>query len=541
MKKTGMLLVAVLQLFCLVQLRAQTPKILWWYNTNDFAAGQSAAKDFDGDGKYEVVFSCYRNDSNIYALNAESGTLLWKYNTSPPGSHGCNDVAPIIYDVDNNNTQEVIVPSSCNPKTYCLNGTNGSLKWVCNTRGSDSPPTIADIDNDNKPEILHGEFNGYVICINAENGSVAWEILVDPNSWVQTAPTIVDLNGDGQLDFVVATWNFNNKDSVFAYRGDTRQRMWAYPVHSHMYHGTAVSDLDLDGKPELVIGAYNDTLYCLNGENGSVNWKYKGSGYIGGPASLGDLDFDGVCDVVFPNGSRVTALRSNGTLKWDYIIPNFGQCFRGAALADINNDYNLDVVFGNDKGILTALNGTTGIPLWNLNLATHFGKPQYQLLHAPVIADFNNDDTLDVFIAGGYGIYSPTNMSGNFGRAYMISVGKGKGPNWLMFQRDIRRQSSMCDYKPVTAINEQTDTKSVSLMAYPNPAEHLISLRISTATGLNHSILIYNTEGRLVHKTENSTDKEINLNIEEWKSGVYFIQLKNDKGTIGTEKFVIRR
>jgi hypothetical protein len=158
-----------------------------------------------------------------------------------------------------------------------------------------------------------------------------------------------------------------------------------------------------------------------------------------------------------------------------------------------------------------------------------------------VIADFNNDDTLDVFIAAGYGIYSPTNMSGNFGRAYMISVGKGKGPNWLMFQRDIRRQSSMCDYKPVTAINEQTDTKSVSLMAYPNPAEHLISLRISTATGLNHSILIYNTEGRLVHKTENFSDKEINLNIEEWKSGVYFIQLKNDKGTVGTEKFVIQR
>ncbi len=541
MKKTGILLAAVFNLIFLVQLRAQTPKILWWYNTNDFSAGQSAAKDFDGDGKYEVVFSCYRNDSNIYALNAESGSLLWKYNTSAPGSHGCNDVAPVIYDVDNNNTQEVIVPSSCNPKTFCLNGTNGSVKWVCNTRGSDSPPTIADIDNDNKPEIIHGEFNGYVICINAENGSVAWEILVDPNSWVQTAPTIVDLDGDGQLDFVVATWNFNNKDSVFAYKGNTQQRLWAYPVHSHMYHGTAVADLDLDGKPELVIGAYNDTLYCLNGENGSVNWKYKGAGYIGGPASLGDLDFNGVCDVVFPNGSHITALKSNGTLKWDYAIPNFGQCFRGAALADINNDYNLDVVFGNDKGILTALNGTTGSPLWNLNLATHYGNAQYQLLHAPVIADFNNDDTLDVFIAGGYGIYSPTNMTGNFGRAYMVSVGKGKGPNWLMFQRDIRRQSSMCDYVPVTAINELSEREGTISTVYPNPAENTVRWRISNASGSLQTLIIYNAEGRQVHMLENFPHKETELNVAGWQNGIYFFRWYANTGIVDQGKFVIQR
>ncbi len=360
MKKTIIFLAVVLNLVFSMPFCAQTPKILWWYNTYDFSAGQAAAKDFDGDGKYEVVFGCYRNDSCIYALNAENGSLLWKFNASPTGSHGCNDDAPVIYDVDNNGTQEVIVPGSCNPKTFCLNGANGSVKWVCNTRGSDSPPTIADLDNDGKPEILHGEFGGYVLCINGEDGSVAWEIAVDINSWVQTAPTIADLDGNGQLDFVVATWNFSYKDSIFAFNGSTKQKMWAYPVHDHVYHGTAVADIDLDGKPELVLGSYNDTLYCLNGENGSIKWKYKGTGYVGGPAVIGDLDLNGVCDIVFPNGSDVTALTSSGVLKWKYTIPNLGQCFRGAALADINNDYKLDVVFGTSKGSLIALNGING-------------------------------------------------------------------------------------------------------------------------------------------------------------------------------------
>ena len=37
---------------------------------------------------------------------SENGTLKWKFNASAPNSHGCNDVAPTIYDVDNNGTQE---------------------------------------------------------------------------------------------------------------------------------------------------------------------------------------------------------------------------------------------------------------------------------------------------------------------------------------------------------------------------------------------------------------------------------------------------
>lgn len=73
--------------FACNSLFSQTPKIKWWYNTNDFSAGQTAAKDIDGDGKKELVFGCYRNDSSIYALNSENGTLLWKYNASAVGTH----------------------------------------------------------------------------------------------------------------------------------------------------------------------------------------------------------------------------------------------------------------------------------------------------------------------------------------------------------------------------------------------------------------------------------------------------------------------
>lgn len=536
-KTSAIVCVSIICFFISQNIYAQVPKIKWWYNTYDFSAGQAAAKDIDNDGKLEVVFGCYRNDSSIYALNGEDGTLLWKYNASAVGSHGCNDVAPIIYDVDNNGTEEVIVPGSCNPKTFCFNGATGTPTWIVNTRGSDSPPTIADIDNDGKPEILHGEFLGYVMAINAENGTQAWEILVDSNSWIQTAPTIVDLDNNGQLDFVVATWNFNYLDSVFAFRGDNQARLWAFPIHDHIYHGSAVADLDNDGKPEIVIGSYNDTLYCLNGENGTVNWKYAAAGAISGPVSLGDIDNDGSCDVVFGGGGQITALTGAGALKWSYTVPNGGYTFRGVALADITNDSYLDVIFGTyNTGVLYALNGNNGSLIWNLDLRAHYGDPLFQLNHAPVVADFDNDDTLDVFVVGGYGIYSATNMTGNFGRAYMVSAGKGNGPNWLMFQRDIRRQSSLC-FSTATNIKDENVFNNESLTISPNPSNS--NIKFSLKNKGNYNLRIYNSSGKLVHESNYISTENIKLNINDWPSGIYFSVLKDEKGVSSQKKFVV--
>ena len=51
--------------------QGQTPRILWRFDTKGASFGQSAAGAIDGDGELELVFGCYRNDSAVYALNAE--------------------------------------------------------------------------------------------------------------------------------------------------------------------------------------------------------------------------------------------------------------------------------------------------------------------------------------------------------------------------------------------------------------------------------------------------------------------------------------
>ncbi len=516
----------------------QTPHLKWWFNTYDASFGQTAAGDIDHDGKLELVFGCYRNDSCVYALNAEDGTLLWKYNTHPAGYEGCNDVAPIIFDVDGDDSLEVVVPSSCNPVTYCFNGRTGAVKWQTPTYGSDSPPTIADIDNDGKPEILHGEFGGYVICLNGEDGSVAWKIPVDVSTTstrINTAPTLVDLDNNGQLDFVVASWK-GEPNRVFAYRGDNQSLLWTYPLNDWVYHGTAVADLDNDGKPELVIGDYSGKLYVLNGENGSLAWTHTFSAgfYIGAPASIADLDGDGSCEVVISSWYKILALRSDSTEFWNYSIPGYGQSFRGVVLSDVDNDNLPDVIFGTDNGLVIALKGTTGDTLWTMNLEAHYNQP-FDIDHAPIIADFDNDDTLDLFIVGGHAEYP--DFQNDYGRAYALSIGNGKGPDWLMFQRDCFRQSSLCTDTSNMGVSVPVMDHSVTV--FPNPAAGSIAIRFPTREMKTQSLVIMNALGQFVLEFDNLRSNEVIIERGKLKNGLYHFALKDDNGTIGGGTFII--
>lgn len=517
---------------------AQSPRILWSFDTYDSSFGQSAAGDIDGDGWMELVFGCYRNDSSIYALNAENGGLLWKYNAHAPNAEGCNDVAPLIFDVTGSDEPEVLVPASCNPVTYCFNGADGEVIWESPTHGSDSPPTIADVDNDGDLEMLHGEFGGYVKGFEAATGVLEWEISVDANSWIQTAPTIVDLNMDGQLDFVVSTWNFNNEDSIYAFRGDTQEKLWSYPIGDVMYHGTAVADLDGDDYPELLVGSYNDTLYCINGEDGSTYWKYRGGGgYVGAPATLGDLDNDGSCDVVLMSGSRVIALEGNGSFKWQYTIPQFGQAFRGCALADITEDQYPDVIFGTTTGVLYALRGENGSVIWTKDLAADYGNQDFALDHAPLIADFNGDDSLDVFIVGGYSTYP--DFENNFGRAYMLTAGKGNGPDWLMFQRDERRQSSLCGQEAVSiALNPE---RHPDLLLYPNPSRDQVNFSPSGSMSKFRSMRVFSITGSELSISVEPGQRggEGSFSVEGWPTGIYLVEVRLKNGEIIRSRLLV--
>jgi outer membrane protein assembly factor BamB len=530
MKKFYLSLILFLGIF--ISLHSQTPSILWHYNTHDASFGSAALGDLDNDGRPEIAFSCYWGDSCIYVLNAEDGSLVWKKNMG-----GCNDAAPIIFDVDGDSMPEVLLGSSCNPVLTCFNGSDGSIKWQTPFGGTDSPMSIADIDGDGQMEILVGDFEGDLNCFRALNGTLKWQVVVDSNAAIEASPALVDVNNDGHRDIIVNTWAYGgsgDSTAIYAYDGMTHNLIWKNPIPTDViYHGAAFGDVDEDGKPELAITSYDGNVYLLNGENGSVAWQYPTTNltYIADPVTIGDLDNDNHLDLVYSGGyGEVDALDRFGALKWTFMMPMYESSFRGASLADVNNDDTLDVVFAGSNGVLYALNGSRGNLLWDINLRTDYGDSSYSLQQGPVISDFRNDDTLDVFVAGGYANYP--NIQTDFGRAYAIKIGKSPGPAWTMFQHDYWRSNCMCNPSPTGM--DFPNENSLNVSSAPNPFSENIVFNISLDKNVVMNASVFNMQGVAVKIFSDATMNAGNYqytwegkdnNGNELPSGIYFFRV----------------
>ena len=526
--------------------KCQTPSVLWRFNTHDMSFGNAAIDDLLGNGKLEIAFSCYWGDSNIYVVHAEDGALLWKANMG-----GCNDAAPIIYDVFGNGKKEIILASSCNPVLTCFDGANGNIIWQTPFGGTDSPPSI-DLDSNGKPQILVGDFEGRLNCFSADSGKLKWQVMVDDSAAIEASPALVDINNDGHPDIIVCTWSFggfHDSTAIYAYDGLTHNLLWKNPVPSDwIYHGAAFGPVIEDGHPELAITSYDGHVYLLNGPDGALKWAYPTTGlaYIGDPVTIGSLKNDGHLEMVYSGGyGEEDALDRNGNLLWSFFMPSYESSFRGAALADVNNDDTLDVVFACTNGKVYALNGSRGNLLWEINLRADYGDSNFQLEHGPLIASFKKDDTLDIFVEGGHTFYP--NIDSDFGRAYAIKVGVGKGPDWTMFQHDYTRSNCVCNPSP-NAINEVKNS-SLTAREYPNPFSNYVTFNVHLDKSSELSVIVYNMQGVAVKTFTNKRLPEGNYEFtwngtgdsgNKLADGVYYCKMIADKN-MTVKKLVLSR
>ncbi len=346
-----------------------TGNLLWVFPPADsdmvpqLIAKAFSVDDLDGDGKPEIVFGWGAAPNGaVFCINWD-GTLKWKW--SSPEAHFRYGGA-LARDFDGDGKKEVVVAGS-DAKVYMFTHT-GELRWVSFLppgRSVDSMVNAFDIDRDGQIEVLafsrslgegpgtEGGLNGVFYCLDGRTGMEKWSwsspLWVD---WLHNMPTIADVNGDGEYEIVFGLWRLDSGADggmvVISFYGTEVARKH---VTGNVAHNAMLGDIDGDGKPEIFMGIRGGLYYCL-GPDLKEKWAFNITKVIGKVArpvnmggALGDVTGDGKINVVFQSwqNNSIIVLDNQGKLAaepYNLKVDATGS----VALGDVDKDGKVDIV-----------------------------------------------------------------------------------------------------------------------------------------------------------------------------------------------------
>lgn len=233
---------------------------------------------------------------------------------------------------------------------------------------------------------------------------------------VTTALALLDIDGDGDLDLVVANSKASNRLYLNDGTGVFTDASTRLPEEQHETNGIAAGDVDGDGDPDLVLAngwprAQFNRLY-LNVDGTFVDAtesRLPASMDVTRAVALGDADGDGDLDLFFGNGSPGSTGRPNQLLLNDgagqfsdasnQLPANFGNT-SSIALGDLDGDGDLDALIGNEASLgeqnrIYRNDGTgTFVDVTSSNFPLF---PDATL--AVQLADIDGDGSLDAIVA----------------------------------------------------------------------------------------------------------------------------------------------
>jgi len=197
------------------------------------------------------LFVIGNGDGNVYALDAESGSLQWTFETG----HRVWATPLIVSDT--------VYVGAMDRRLYALSLQTGEPKWEFEREGAfASTPVLRD------GTIFIGAFDDTIYAIDAETGSEQWHF--QGEDWFWGSPAL-------------------HEDTVFAV--DVMGRVYAFDAATgdERWHKFLVTDQDQpvpvragpalgeDGG-QLFVSAENGTLYALDTSDGFVEWSQIAEG-----------------------------------------------------------------------------------------------------------------------------------------------------------------------------------------------------------------------------------------------------------------------
>lgn len=300
--------------------------------------------------KYTVIVSSTNTSATIYfgssnnhfyALNAEAGTLLWKFSSTASFAYS----SPTF----ENNTVYV---GGIDNYVYAFNATTGQIKWRTGlgTTGIESNAVVVN------GTVYVGCNDDYLAAIDAATGIVKWRFYTGSN--ISASPTV----GHGTVYFG------SSDNNLYALDSATGTLKWKFAT------GAMINQ----SGPALVngvvyVGSRDGNLYAINALTGNQKWRFSAGGisleqssptvangivYIGSWYNISNFS---------QKGSLFAVDANTGQLVWEK-LQNTGisssPCVVNGRLYITADDLNLH-----------ALDAATGTTLWTKRVLANSASP----------------------------------------------------------------------------------------------------------------------------------------------------------------------
>ncbi len=236
-----------------------------------------------------VYFGAGYADDNIYALNANTGALLWSYYTGSPMTS-----SPVV------SNGVVYIGVTNTDKLYALNANTGAFIWSYQMPSNiECSPAVANgivyIGSDNPDHKLY--------AVNAITGKLVWK-----HGMSNDAPYSLSVVNDIVYVGVQITGKFYAFDAI------SGTLKWLYATGSRIDSSPAVAN------GVVYIGLDNGSLLALNATTGILQWSYDASinskyAFYSSPAIANGIVYDAAAGL---NAKMIALDATTGILLWTY-------------------------------------------------------------------------------------------------------------------------------------------------------------------------------------------------------------------------------
>jgi hypothetical protein len=259
--------------------------------------------DINGDDKPDIIVANNGGKGFGVSLNSGNGTFL-------PQAHyrtGFASYPPslTVADVNNDNKPDVIIANQ-NENTIgiFLNPGDGiftSQNLIPLEHGSGATsPSVVDVNDDNYPDIIFANNGGNTVGVLFNVGDGTFDSLTTYPTGSESQPTfvsVVDVNQDDKVDIVVANSNKNNVGILLNSGDGTFLPQTTYSTGNDSNpRCVSVADLNGDNKPEIIVANHdlNNIGILVNIGNGRfLLQKTYSTGSDSNPRFVSVIDVNG--------------------------------------------------------------------------------------------------------------------------------------------------------------------------------------------------------------------------------------------------------